>query len=225
MSEQDGTTQVRHECVQDGTGHDGTGQDDAAVLEALHARLVDRAQSDGLLDVAYRVVATPVGRVLVAAGGSGVLRVAFEAQGLDAALEDLAVRVSPRVLEGGDRLDPVLRELDEYFDGRRTTFDVPVDLRLARGFRRDVVTALPGIGYGTTASYAQVAAALGRPGAVRAVGTACALNPVPLLVPCHRVVRSDGTSGQYAGGPAAKRALLDLERRVHDPLVSGGAPA
>lgn len=198
---------------QDGT----TTADETAALDALHARLVARAQADGLLDVAYRVVGTPVGRVLVAAGGRGVLRVAFEGQGLDAVLEDLAARVSPRVLEGGDRLDPVLRELDEYFEGRRTTFDVPVDLRLARGFRREVVAALPGIAYGTTASYAQVAATLGRPGAVRAVGTACARNPVPLLVPCHRVVRSDGTSGRYAGGPAAKQALLDLERASRDP--------
>jgi len=187
--------------------------DDGAALRALHDRLVAQARAHGLLDVAYRVVDSPVGPLLVAAGESGVLRVAFEVQDHDAALADLAARVSPRVLHGGDRLDPVLRELDEYFAGRRRTFDVPVDLRLARGYRRDVAAALAAVPYGSTASYAQVAGATGRPAAVRAVGTACALNPVPLLLPCHRVVRSDGTAGRYAGGDAAKRLLLDLERQ------------
>ena len=191
-------------------------------LVALHDRLVERAQRDGLLDVAYRVVDSPVGRVLVAAGEGGVLRVAFEVQGHEAVLSDLAARVSPRVLEGGTRLDPVLRELDEYFAGTRREFDVPLDLRLARGFRRDVLAALRDVGYGATASYGQVAAAVGRPGAVRAVGTACALNPVPLLLPCHRVVRSDGTPGRYAGGDDAKRALLTWERRGSGPLGPGG---
>ncbi|MBD7916923.1 methylated-DNA--[protein]-cysteine S-methyltransferase [Cellulomonas sp. Sa3CUA2] len=204
---QDRHAETAHEAPADG------------LLQALHGRLVARAQDEGLLDVAYRVVDSPVGRVLVAASDSGVLRVAFEVQGHDAALEDLAVRVSPRVLEGGPRLDPVLRELEEYFAGRRTGFDVPLDLRLARGFRRDVVTTLPRIGYGTTASYTQVAAAVGRPAAVRAVGTACALNPVPLLVPCHRVVRSDGSSGRYAGGDEAKRTLLALERATAGALA------
>lgn len=208
-----------------GTTDQDTTSPDAATLRALHDRLVARAQSDGLLDVSYRVVDSPVGRVLVAAGESGVLRVAFEVQGHDAALADLATRVSPRVLEGGSRLDPVLRELDEYFAGTRRTFDVPLDLRLARGFRRDVLAALPRVGYGATASYGQVAAALGRPAAVRAVGTACALNPVPLLLPCHRVVRSDGNPGRYAGGDDAKRTLLAWERRGAGPLDPGATPA
>lgn len=194
--------------------------DDEPTLRVLHDRLVAQAQAQGLLDVAYRVVDSPVGPLLVAAGESGVLRVAFEVQGHDAALADLAARVSPRVLRGGDRLDPVLRELDEYFAGRRRTFDVPLDLRLTRGYRRDVVAALTAVPYGSTASYAQVAGATGRPAAVRAVGTACALNPVPLLLPCHRVVRSDGTAGRYAGGDAAKQALLDLERQGLAPAAS-----
>lgn len=184
----------------------------ARQLALLHDRLVARAQADGLADVTYRVVDSPVGRLLVAAGASGVLRVVFEVQGHEAALERLAVEVSPRVLEGGSRLDPVLRELDEYFAGARRDFDVPVDLRLVRGFRREVVASLTQVGYGATASYAQVAALTGRPAAVRAVGTACALNPVPLLLPCHRVVRSDGTAGRYAGGDGAKRVLLTLEQ-------------
>ncbi|UZN01504.1 methylated-DNA--[protein]-cysteine S-methyltransferase [Cellulomonas sp. S1-8] len=198
---------------------------DEATLRTLHARLVARAQADGLLDVTYRVVDSPVGPLLVAAGEAGVLRVAFEVQGHDAALEDLAGRVSPRLLEGGARLDAVLRELDEYFAGTRRAFDAPLDLRLVAGFRREVVEALPRVGYGATASYAQVAASAGRPAAVRAVGTACALNPVPVLLPCHRVVRSDGTPGRYAGGDAAKRTLLELERTGPHPLPDGAGEA
>lgn len=216
MTTEDRVRDVDAQPVTVADGRHGGG--DARVLAALHARLVARAHDEGLLDVTYRVADSPVGRVLVAAGDRGVLRVVFEVQGFDAALEDLAVRVSPRVLEGGARLDAALRELDEYFAGRRTAFDVPLDLRLAAGFRREVVEALPGIGYGATASYAQLAAAVGRPAAVRAVGTACALNPLPLLVPCHRVVRSDGSSGRYAGGEDAKRALLVLERAVTQGL-------
>lgn len=197
--------------------------DDA--LARLHARLADEAEVAGLLDVAYRVVDSPVGPLLVAAGERGVLRVAFAVQDHDAALAELATRVSPRVLEGGRRLDPVLRELDEYFAGTRRSFDVPVDLRLLEGFRREVVATLPRVGYGRTASYAAVAALAGRPAAVRAVGTACARNPVPLLVPCHRVVRSDGTPGRYAGGDAAKLALLALERTAAGPSPADGARA
>ena len=119
--------------------------------------------------------------------------------------------VSPRVLRAPGRLDAVARQLDEYFAGRRRTFDVPLDFRLARGFRRAVLAHLPEIGYGRTESYAQVAAAAGSPKAVRAVGTACAKNPLPVVVPCHRVVRSDGSYGGYAGGEEAKRTLLTIE--------------
>lgn len=183
-------------------------------LSRLHDVLVARAAADGLLDVAYRTVDSPVGPLLLARTPAGVVRVAFAVQDHDAVLQDLAARVSPRVLEAPGALDDVARELDEYFTGARHTFDVPVDLRLTAGFRRSVVEHLPDIPYGRTASYAQVAASAGSPRAVRAVGTACALNPVPLVVPCHRVVRSDGSPGRYAGGDAAKQALLDLEARV-----------
>ena len=207
------------DAIARGTAVRDTASASAVTLQVLHDRLVARAPREGLLDVAYRVVDSPVGRVLVAAGAGGVLRVAFEVQGHDAALADLAARVSPRVLEGGARLDPVLRELDEYFAGTRREFDVPLDLRLAQGFRRDVLAALRRVGYGATASYAQVAESVGRPAAVRAVGTACALNPVPLLLPCHRVVRSDGSPGRYAGGDDAKRALLAWEHRGTGPLA------
>ena len=115
------------------------------------------------------------------------------------------------MLRAPARLDPAARQLEEYFAGRRTAFDLPLDLRLSAGFRRDVLTHLREIGYGTTASYAALAAAAGSPRAVRAVGTACATNPLPVVVPCHRVVRSDGALGSYVGGVAAKRTLLDLE--------------
>ena len=180
-------------------------------LAWLHTRLVVDAEAAGLLDLAYRVVDSPVGPLLVAATDAGIVRVAFAAEGYDDILDDLAGRISPRILEAPARLDAAARQLDEYFHGRRHTFDLPLDLRLATGFRRDVIVHLPTIAYGHTASYAEVAAASGSPRAVRAVGTACAKNPLPVIVPCHRVVRSDGGIGQYVGGVDAKRALLQLE--------------
>lgn len=181
-------------------------------LARLHARLAARAADEGVLDVAYRTVDSPVGPLLLAVTPVGLVRVAFAVQDHDAVLTDLAARISPRVLEAPARLDQAARELDEYFAGHRRAFDVPVDLRLLHGFRRTVVEHLAALGYGSTASYAQVAAAAGSPRAVRAVGTACALNPVPVVLPCHRVVRSDGSPGRYAGGAAAKELLLAQER-------------
>jgi methylated-DNA-[protein]-cysteine S-methyltransferase len=183
-------------------------------LDLLRASLAARAEREGLLDVAYRTVDGPLGPLLLAATDAGLVRVAFEVQDHERVLAELAARISPRVLAAPGRLDPVARQLDEYFDGRRRSFDVPVDLRLLGGFRRTVVEHLRDIAYASTASYATMAAAAGSPRAVRAVGTACALNPVPVVLPCHRVVRSDGSPGQYAGGAAAKLALLDLEARV-----------
>lgn len=180
-------------------------------LAALRQRLAGQAAAAGLLDVAYRTVDSPLGVLLVAATDAGVVRVAFASEGHDAVLAELADVVSPRVLEGSARLDAPARQLDEYFAGRRRSFDVDVDLRLATGFRRSVLEHLREIPYGHTESYAGVAAATGRPRAFRAVGTACGHNPVPLVVPCHRVVRSDGTAGEYRGGAAAKAALLALE--------------
>lgn len=177
----------------------------------LHARLVDAARDAGVLDVAYRTLDTPIGPLLLAATEQGLVRVAFAVQDFDAVLTTLADRVSPRILRAPARLDDASRQLDEYLTGRRTAFDVPLDLRLAAGFRKAVLAHLPDIAYGSTESYAQVAAAAGSPKAVRAVGTACALNPLPLVVPCHRVVRSDGSFGGYAGGPDVKERLLRME--------------
>ncbi len=180
-------------------------------LDALRARLATGADASGVLDLAYRTVDSPIGPLLLVAGPAGLVRVAFEREGHDAVLAELAGALSPRILHSGRRTDAVATELDEYFAGRRRTFDVPVDLQLVHGFRRTVIAHLREIAYGATESYAQVARAAGSPAAVRAVGTACAHNPVPVVVPCHRVVRSDGTIGQYLGGVEAKAALLALE--------------
>lgn len=182
-----------------------------AVPAHLRSRLAADAERAGLLDIAYRAVDTPVGSLLLAATERGLLRVVYPNVGHDSALAELAAAVSPRILHAPGRLDEVARQLDEYFAGRRQVFDVPLDLRLATGFRRAVLAHLPEISYGRTASYAAVAEAAGSPRAVRAVGTACATNPVPVVLPCHRVVRSDGSSGGYVGGTSAKQTLLTLE--------------
>jgi methylated-DNA-[protein]-cysteine S-methyltransferase len=180
-------------------------------LEKLHVALEDAADREGILDVAYRTIDTPVGSLLLAATRAGLVRVAFDSQDHDVVLEQLASMVSPRILRAPKRLDPVAREIDEYFARRRTSFDVPLDFALSTGFRRSVLEHLPQIAYGRTESYADVARTVGNPKAVRAVGSACATNPMPVVIPCHRVVRGDGTLGGYVGGPAAKSALLDLE--------------
>jgi methylated-DNA-[protein]-cysteine S-methyltransferase len=184
---------------------------DDATVARLHHRLAAAAADTDLLDVAYRTLDTPVGSLLLAATDAGLVRVAYEAEDHDVVLAELAARISPRILRAPARLDPVAQEIDEYFAGRRQRFAVPLDLQLSLGFRRSVLGQLQQIAYGATASYAAVAAAAGNPKAVRAVGSACANNPLPVVVPCHRVVRSDGSIGQYLGGTAAKRTLLDLE--------------
>ena len=185
--------------------------DDSATLARLHTRLAAAAEGAGLLDVAYRTLDSPIGALLLAATEQGLVRVAFENEQHERVLEGLAEELSPRILAAPGRLDAAARELDEYFAGARRHFDLPLDLALARGFRRSVLEQLRRIEYGRTASYAAVAAAAGSPRAVRAVGTACATNPLPLVVPCHRVVRSDGGLGGYRGGADAKRVLLALE--------------
>jgi methylated-DNA-[protein]-cysteine S-methyltransferase len=184
---------------------------DETDLRRLHARLVEAAQSEGILDVGYRTVDSPVGTLLLAATELGLVRVAYEVENHEEVLQNLADRISPRVLEAPGRLDTVARELDEYFAGRLHIFGLPLDWRLSSGFRRTVLNHLSDIDYGHTASYATVAKLAGNPKAVRAVGTACATNPLPVVVPCHRVLRSDGTLGGYLGGVEAKRTLLGLE--------------
>ena len=180
-------------------------------LGRLHARLEAAASEHGVLDVAYRVVDSPVGELLVASTEQGIVRVAFSGENHERVLESLALSLSPRLLKAPRRMDLAARELDEYFAGRRKAFDLPLDFSLSRGYRKKVLEELTSIGYGSTLSYASVAAATGNPKAVRAVGSACATNPIPILVPCHRVLRSDGSLGGYLGGLDAKRTLLALE--------------
>ena len=181
-------------------------------LARLHHRLENEAAAHGLLDVAYTTIDTPVGSLLLAATEIGLVRVAYHSENHDAVLDMLAAKLSPRVLRAPKRLNPALREIDEYFAGRRRKFDLPLDFALSSGFRQIVQRQLAHIPYGRTESYKAVAQIVGNPNAVRAVGTACATNPLPVVVPCHRVLRSDGTLGGYIGGLAAKTALLELER-------------
>ena len=180
-------------------------------IAELQRRLTSAAERGGLLDIAYRTIGSPIGTLLLAATPEGLVRVAFETESEEEVLTSLAAAISPRILAAPTRLDAAARQIDEYLAGRRQTFDLDLDWRLASGFRRAVLAYLQTIGYGRTASYQAVAAGVDNPRAVRAVGTACALNPLPVVIPCHRVVRSDGTVGGYRGGAATKRRLLALE--------------
>ena len=184
---------------------------DPDTLSRLRHRLGLAADAEGLLDVAYTTVDSPVGTLMLAATRKGLVRVAYDIEDHDRVLDALSLKVSPRVLRAPQRLDAAARELDEYFGGQRQVFDLPLDLSLSTGFRQLVHRHLPEIGYGQTRTYGQVAELVGNPKAVRAVGTACATNPLPVVVPCHRVLRADGTPGGYVGGPDAKRTLLRLE--------------
>ena len=184
---------------------------DVDTLGRLHRRLEREAEKADLVDVAYTIIDSPLGKLLLAATPRGLVRVAYASEDHDRVLETLAEKLSPRVLRAPKRLEVVAREIDEYFAKRRQSFDVELDLSLSRGFRQLVQTHLPEIGYGQTRSYRDVAQLVGNPKAVRAVGTACATNPLPIVVPCHRVLRTDGTLGGYIGGLEAKTALLNLE--------------
>lgn len=183
---------------------------DAHDTAMLADRLADR---DGhAVDLTWCTHDSPVGRLLLAHAHGSLVRVAFEREDFDAVLQALGDHLGRRTLHASRPSDTVRRQLDEYFTGARARFDVATDLRLATApFRRAVLDHLDGIAYGTTASYAQVAARAGNPRAVRAVGSACATNPLPIVLPCHRVVRSDGSFGHYLGGTDSKRFLLDLE--------------
>lgn len=181
-------------------------------LAALRARLATAADATGVLDVAYRTIDTPVGLLLLAATERGLVRVAYPSENHETVLQSLADRISPRILHAPARLDRVAAELEEYFGGHRRTFDVALDWQLSSGFRSAVLNCLAAdLAYGQTASYGTVARMAGNPNAVRAAATACATNPLPVVVPCHRVVRADGSMGGYLGGIEAKRTLLTLE--------------
>lgn len=187
-------------------------RDDPAYLELLTRRLTETADHEGILDVAYRTLDTPVGELLIAATPTGIVRVAYPVEDHDAVLQQLADTVSPRLLRAPARLEEAAAELDEYFTGRRQAFDLRLDWHLASDFRQLVLNHLRReVGFGRTASYAAIAAGIGHPTATRAVGGACATNPLPVIVPCHRVIRSNGAVGDYIGGVHAKQTLLDLE--------------
>lgn len=188
----------------------------SADLERATQGVLARAERDGLIDVAYARTDSPFGELLLAATDRGVVKLALpthRGRGMTESeiLEDLADAISPRVLESPKRLDPARRELDAYFEGRLKRFATPVDWRLSHGFTDEVLHVVARIPYGETLSYGEVAAEAGNPRAFRAAGTACGHNPIPLIVPCHRVVQSSGAPGNYGGGPEMKRSLLELE--------------
>ena len=177
----------------------------------LRERFAERAADEGILDVAYTTVDSPFGPLLLAATRRGLVRVGMPSQDGDELLRDLAERVSPRVLEAPTQLEQARRELDLYFEGALRDFDLPLDWRLSRDFRLRALRAVARIPYGETRSYTEVAASAGNERAVRAAGTACGSNPLPIVVPCHRVLRSGGGLGGYGGGLPMKESLLRLE--------------
>ena len=189
--------------------------DDAALSQRAAAaaeQFVTRAAQDGSADVAYAELDSPVGRLLVAATERGLVRLAYlHGEASDDVLEDLARKVSPRIVESPHRTDEIRRELDEYFEHARSDFDLPVDWSLTRGFSSRVLHETASIPYGEVRTYTEMAQRAGSPKAVRAAGNALARNPIAIVVPCHRVLRTGGTLGGYGGGLDNKRRLLDLE--------------
>jgi methylated-DNA-[protein]-cysteine S-methyltransferase len=188
-------------------------------MKAAVRRLTDRASDEGLLDVAYTTTDSPFGTLLLATTPQGLVRIGMPDQEADKLLEELVDRVSPRVLEAPARLDDVRRELDLYFAGSLRDFDLPLDWQLTKGFRRKVLRATNRIPYGQTRSYLQMAKGAGNERAVRATGTALGSNPIPIVVPCHRVLRTGGGLGGYGGGLPMKEALLRLEGALDRSLA------
>jgi methylated-DNA-[protein]-cysteine S-methyltransferase len=175
--------------------------------------LTDAALAAGLLDVAYASHDSPLGRLLLACTPKGLVRIAYvDFEDEDQVLGELAERVSPRVLSAPRRLDDVRRELEEYFVGTRKGFDVPLDWQLLKGFGRRVLGATARIPYGSVSTYKGVATGAGSPNAFRAAGNALGSNPMPIVLPCHRVLHSGGGLGGYTGGLDRKRTLLAIER-------------
>jgi methylated-DNA-[protein]-cysteine S-methyltransferase len=178
------------------------------LLEAVASAAV----AEGLADAVYTWVRTPIGRLLVVQGSAGIVRIGFQEEREDVVLADVAARIGPRVVSSARELAVASDELQAYLEGDRETFDLPIDLRLARGeFRRLALQRLLEIPRGQVVTYAELAARSGNPKAARAAGTACATNPIPIIVPCHRVVPGSGGVGNYGGGPPRKVQLLELE--------------
>ena len=184
--------------------------DDAAAR--LAQELVERADEAGLVEVAYAPLDTPLGTMLVAGTDRGLARVVLPRESFDDVLADLAQRLSPRLVELPRRVDEVRRELDEYFAGNRRRFELPLDLTLIKGeFASRVLTGMTEVPFGDAITYSEAAALAGSPRAHRAAGNALGSNPIPVVIPCHRVIRSGGAIGNYGGGPEMKRYLLRHE--------------
>ena len=180
-------------------------------LERLHGSLARRAADEGILDVAYGTYDSPLGPLTVMVTRRGLVRLSYPGEGIAVQLDELAERVSPRILQAPERTDAVRRQLDEYFEGERRSFEVPIDWRLVRGFAGSVLRATARIPFGSVSSYREVAAEAGSPKAYRAAGNALESNPIPIVVPCHRVLHAGGGLGGYTGGLDRKRFLLTLE--------------
>lgn len=180
-------------------------------LDRLRDDLARRAGDAGLLDVACGTYDSPLGELTVMVTPRGLVRLSYPGEGTAAQLEEIAERISPRILRAPEQTDDVRRQLDGYFAGSRRAFDVPIDWRLVRGFAADVLRATARIPFGEVSTYRDVAAAAGSPRAYRAAGNALGSNPVPIVVPCHRVLHADGGVGGYTGGLDRKRFLLQLE--------------
>ena len=187
----------------------GEGPEGLDTVADLVAQALARADADGLVDVAWAVEDTPIGPLTLAATASGVVKIAFGTD--ESALDELAATLSPRLVRLPRRLDALRRELDEYFAGRRRDFDVGLDRRLSHGYRLAVLEELSRVRFGETVTYKDLAQRTGHPKASRAVGTAMATNPIPIVVPCHRVLRTGGALGGYGGGLDTKAWLLRHE--------------
>jgi methylated-DNA-[protein]-cysteine S-methyltransferase len=193
-----------------GPANVGVGADAGDAARAAR-RLSERIASEGLADISYAPVDSPFGTLHAAVTKRGLVRVAFPEESVDSVLRRLARQLSPRIVESPASLDPVRRELDEYFAGRRRTFDLALDWALIAPFGRRVLAITAAIPYGDHLSYAEVAAEAGSPRGARAAGNALGSNPIPIVIPCHRVLRSGGALGGYGGGLDRKRFLLELE--------------
>lgn len=179
--------------------------------DLLRAAIARRAAEDGLLDVAYGTYDSPLGPLTVFVTPSGLVRLSYPGEPIESQLDELAALISPRVMAAPERTDEVRRQLDGYFGGTRRDFELPIDWRLLRGFRGQVLRATARIPFGKVSSYREIATNAGSPNAYRAAGNALGSNPVPIVVPCHRVLHAGGGLGGYTGGLERKRFLLELE--------------
>lgn len=180
-------------------------------VERLKSRIASEIQNPASVAITHRYVDTPIGRLLAIANPFGIVRIAFDNENQQDILAVYESSNTGKIVDDSKYLDVFAKQLEEYFNHERGCFSVPVDLHLPLGFRGEAIERLREITYGRTLSYGDYADRLGHPHASRAVGSACASNPVPLILPCHRVVRSDGTVGEYIGGSETKKFLLDFE--------------